>query len=172
MKGSGIVKTILFVLLGVVLVAVILFAVAAARGGDKDLGTVTDFSATSTTGESFVLSEQYSQSSVILMFFDRSKNSGQTLLTNVAAAAKDKNVTTVLVAVGETSEKELMAYLSENSLSADIVIADAQWEIAALYNISSCPVTYFINNEGSVRAVSLSNLTPSAAEKYVGYINK
>ena len=172
MRGSGILKTVLFILLGIILAVVILFAVAAAKGGDKDLGAATDFKATSTSGVQFTLSEQYQRGGVVLMFFDRSQGNGTTLLTNVTAAVQRTDVTTVLVAVGETSEKELLMYLSENSLSADVVIADGKGEIAPLYNITSCPVTYFINAEGSVRAVSLSNLTPSAAEKYVGYINK
>ena len=172
MRGSSILKTMLLILLGIMLVVAILFAVAAARGGDKDLGTAADFSAVSAAGGQFTLSEQYARGGVVLMFYDRSTSNGVTLLTNAAAAVSGTDVTTVLVSAGETDEKELLNYLSENSLSADVIIADTDGEIAALYNVTSCPVTYFINAEGSVRAVSLSNLTPSAAKKYVGYINK
>ncbi len=166
---SGFVKPVLLIILAVVVIIAVAFGAAELMGGDKALGEAIDFTATDAFGTPFTLSQNY-KDGVALIFFDRTQGDGKALLTNLAASKSKTSVKTVLVAIGETSGKEIKSYLDENDLTADVVIADQKGEIAALYNVTTCPVTYFINADGQVRGVSLSNLTPSAAQKYVSYI--
>ncbi len=169
MRGnmSGFVKPVLLIILVVALVITLAFVVAGSMGGNKTLGDAVDFTATDVDGKSFTLSQNYA-SGAALVFFDLSQGDGKALLTNLAAANKGTSVQTVLIAIGEP--QEIKKHLAENKLTADVVIADPKAEIAALYNVTTCPVTYFIDADGQVRAVSLSNLTPSAAQKYISYI--
>ncbi len=172
MKGStGFVKPLLLILAAVALIVVIVFTVAYQMGGEKNLGQAVDFSAEDAVGEEFTLSKTYGQGGVALIFFDREQGDGKALLTNLSVAKQGKKVTTVLVAVGEKGGEQIQKYLAENSLSADVIIPDEKRQVADLYNVTTCPITYFIDTTGSVRSVSLSNLTPSAAEKYMGYID-
>ncbi len=171
MRGnmSGFVKPVLLIILIVALVITLAFVVAGRMGDNKALGDAVDFTATDVDGKSFILSQNY-QGGVALIFINRAQGDSKTLLTNLSAADKGTSVKTVLVATGETSDKDIKDYLAENELTADIVVADKKGEIAALYNVTTCPVTYFIDADGQVRAVSLSNLTPGAAQKYISYI--
>ena len=173
MRGStGFVKPLLMILGIAILIVVIFFAVAGMMGGDRDLGDSVDFTATDSKGESVVLSELYKESGVALIFFDRTMTDGKTLLTNLAAAKEGTEVTTLLIAIGESRGEDIEAYLAEMGLTADIIVPDEKGEVAALYNVTACPITYFIAKDGSVRGVSLSNLTPSAAAKYIDYIKE
>ena len=146
------------------------FLLADSLGGNKDLGAAPDFTAETAAGEAFTLSAQYKAGGVALIFFDRTASDGKALLTDLAAAKKDTDVTCVLISKGEQKGEDILTYLKETGLSADVVIAGSDGTICKKYNVETCPVTYFINTEGSVRAVSLSSLTPSAAQKYIGYI--
>ncbi len=171
MKGNmtGFVKPLLMILAVVAAVILIAFAAASMMGGDKELGQAIDFTATDAAGNTLTLSKQY-DGGVALIFFNRTQSDGKALLTNLAAATEETEVKTLLIAIGEQNGEDITAYLSENGLHADTVIPDPKGEIAALYNVTACPITYFIDEAGTVRGVSLSNLTPSAAAKYVGYI--
>ncbi len=171
MRGStGFVKPLFFILLAVIVVIALGFVGADLMGGDKDLGTAVDFTAKTATGEDYTLSSYYGKGGTALIFFDRATSDGKTLLTNLSAAKAGTDVRTVLVAKGETDGKAITAYLAEQGLSVDVIIPDGKGEVCAKYNVSACPITYFINESGSVRAVSLSSLTASAAQKYIGYI--
>ena len=171
MRGNttGFVKPLLLIFVAVVAVLAVAFGAASIMGGDKELGDAIDFTAVDAAGQNFTLSKNY-EGGVALIFFDRSQGDGVAHLTNMASAKQNKSVKTVLVAIGESDGKDILAYLKEKQLTADVVITDQKGEIAALYNVSTCPVTYFIDGHGVVRGVSLSNLTPTAAEKYYGYI--
>lgn len=171
MRGNmtGFVKPLLMIMGAIVAVIAVAFLVAGLMGGNKELGAAVDFTATDAAGESFTLSKNY-EGGVALIFLNRSQGDGIAHLTNMAAAKEGKSVKTVLVAIGEKSAEEITAYLKENNLTADVVIPDEKGEVAALYNVTTCPITYFIDSEGVVRGVSLSNLTPTAAGKYYGYI--
>ena len=171
MKGNstGFLKPFLLICGAVILIIALFFAVAGLMGGDKNLGDSVDFTAEDAAGQAQTLSKLYGEKGVALIFFDRTQGDGKALLTNLAVAAEGKAVTTVLVAIGD-SGKYITDYLDEAGLTADIIIPDKKGEIAALYNVTTCPITYFIATDGSVRGVSLSNLTPSAAAKYFGYI--
>lgn len=172
MKGStGFLKPLLLIFALVVVIVAVGFSAAYLMGGEKDLGQAVDFSAKDAAGEQFTLSKAYAQSGVALIFFDREQGDGKALLTNLAAAKEGKNVLTVLVAAGEKSGEEIVKYLADHALTADVVIPDEKRQVADAYNVTTCPITYFIDSKGSVRSVSLSNLTPSAAEKYLGYID-
>ena len=171
MRGNmtGFVKPLLMIVGAVAAVLAVAFLAAGLMGGNKELGTAVDFTATDAAGESFTLSKNYG-GGVALIFLDRSQGDGIAHLTNMAAAKEGRSVKTVLVAVGEKGGEDITAYLKDNKLSADMVIPDEKGEIASLYNVTTCPITYFIDREGIVRGVSLSNLTPTAAGKYYGYI--
>ncbi|MBQ5841077.1 MAG: TlpA family protein disulfide reductase [Clostridia bacterium] len=171
MRGNmtGFVKPLLMIMGAIVGVIAVAFLVAGLMGGNKELGAAVDFTAKDAVGESFTLSKNY-EGGVALIFLNRSQGDGIAHLTNMAAAKEGKDIKTVLVAIGEKSGKEITDYLKDNHLTADVVIPDEKGEIAALYNVTTCPITYFIDGEGVVRGVSLSNLTPTAAAKYYGYI--
>ena len=165
-------KTMLIIILVIVLAIAAMFFVGAMMGGDKDRGQAVDFTVTTIMDASFTLSQNYEKSGTVLVFFDRATAQSPALLENLGATVKGKNVKFVLVAVGETDQAALAIYLSEAGVAPDVVIADGKREVAEKYNINSCPVTYFINSTGSVRQVSLSNLNPDTAEKYLGFIDK
>ncbi len=171
MRGNttGFLKPLLMIFAAVAAVIAVAFVVAGLMGGDKELGDAVDFTAVDAAGKSFTLSENY-EGGVALIFLDRTQGDGKAHLTNMAAAKEGKSVRTVLVAVGEKGGADISAYLAENGLSVDVVIPDEKGEIAALYNVTTCPITYFIDSKGVVHGVSLSNLTPTAAKKYYGYI--
>ena len=171
MRGNmtGFVKPLLMIIGAIAAVIAIAFLAAGLMGGNKALGDAIDFTAADAAGKSFTLSKNY-KGGVALIFLDRSQGDGVAHLTNMAAAKEGKSVTTVLVAIGEKSGEDITAYLKENSLTADVIIPDEKGEIASLYNVTTCPITYFIDSDGVVRAVSLSNLTPTAADKYYDYI--
>lgn len=168
MRGNmtDLVKPIVLIALAVLLVLGLGLGAGELMGSNKPQGPAIDF-----TVNEFTLSEHY-KDGVALIFINRTQGDGKTLLTNLAAAKEQTSVKTVLVAIGEESEESITDYLKENGLSCDIVISDKEGKIAALYNISTCPVTYFIDKEGQVRGVSLANLTPSAAKKYISYVAK
>ena len=171
MRGStGFVKPLLFILIALCVVAVVAFVAAGMMGGDRDLGSAVDFTAVDQKGESFTLSKRFGVGGTALIFFDRTSGDAKTLIENLSAAKKDTSVCTVLVAKGEKDSKEVEKYLKDASLSVDVILPDEKGEIFEKYNVSACPITYFINKEGSVRAVSLSSLNASAAAKYIGYI--
>lgn len=171
MRGNmtGFVKPLLMIMVAVIAIVAIAFLVAGLMGGNKELGDAVDFTAKDATGENFTLSENY-EGGVALIFFDRTQGDGKAHLTNMAAAKEGRSVKTVLVAIGEKSGEDILSYLKENGLTADVVIPDEEGKVAALYNVTTCPITYFIDSQGVVRGVSLSNLTPTAAGKYYGYI--
>lgn len=171
MRGNttGFVKPLLLIFVAVVAVLAVAFGAASIMGGDKELGDAIDFTAVDAAGKNFTLSKNY-EGGVALIFFDRSQGDGVAHLTNMAAAKQNTGVKTVLIAIGESGGEGITSYLKENNLSVDVVIPDEKGEIASLYNVSACPITYFIDRNGIVRGVSLSNLTPTAAEKYYGYI--
>ena len=171
MRGSsGFVKPLFFILIAVIVVVAVGFLAADLMGGNKDLGAAVDFTAADAAGESYTLSSYYGTGGTALIFFDRSTSDGKVLLTNLAAAKKETGVRTVLVAKGEKSGEEITKYFKEAGLCADVVIPDEKGEVCAKYNVTTCPITYFINSSGSVRAVSLSSLSADAAKKYIEYI--
>ena len=163
-------KTLLIILLIIVLGISALFVVGSLMGGDKDNGQAVEFTAETVQGEKISLSDCYQKNGAVLVFFDRSQIKSAALLQNISAGISETDVRFVLVAQGETESTAFSEYLRQNNVTEDVVISDSDGQIAAKYNITTCPVTYFINAEGSVRAVSLSNLNPGSVEKYLGYI--
>lgn len=171
MRGStGFLKPFLIIMLIVTIFIAGLLVISAMMGGDKDLGAVPDFSATDVDGNEFTLSAAYKQGGLALVFLDRSNSDSTALMTNLTAAAKKTGVRIVVVAENESDTEAFMAYLNEKEILPDVVVPDTDGSIAQNFNVTACPITYFVNNEGSVRSVSLSTLTPTAAEKYCSFI--
>ena len=166
MKIFMIVLLVLVVLIGGV------FAVGSLMGGNKDLGEAPDFTAVTLAGEDFTLSRRYQTAGAALVFFDRNQVKSAALLQNLDGLTKSKDVRFILVAETETDAAALTVYLKENQVTPDDIILDTDQKIAKLYNVTTCPVTYFINAKGSVRAVTLANLSPGNVEKYLGYLQE
>ncbi len=164
------------IIIGIILgVCALGFVTAYMMGNDKDRGQAADFTATDISGESVIFSEVYKKGGAVLIFYDRAQNESKALLTHIADAKQGSQVTTVLVARGEKDGTALKEFLNKNALGADIIICDTDGSVFSAYRIKEedkVPLSYFVNREGSIRAVSVSNLTRSAAQKYVSFLTK
>ncbi len=160
----NVMKNILIVLLIVVLLigAVLLYGFL--KGGDRDLGQAPDLTVHTVAGEDITLSTFYKESGAVLVFFDRKNEQSVKLLQNLSAA----DGTPVLLVSLDDTEKELSAFLSENNIAFPAAADDGA--AAETYHISAGPVSYFIRKDGSVRAVSLSNMNEKTIRKYLKYI--
>lgn len=153
------------------MLCVITLSLTGCGQGGQGKGQAVDFTVKDVAGQEYTLSSYYGKGGTVLIFFDRAAIDCKTMLTNLAVAKEGTSVRTVLVAKGEKDGGEIAAYLTENQLSADVIIPDETGEICAKYGVDACPVIYFVDKDGVVKDASLSaNLTLSAAQKYIGYI--
>lgn len=179
MRGStGFVKPVLIILVAVAVVVALAFVAAGMMGGNKDHGKAVDFTATDINGDDYTLSSAYGKRPTVLVFLGKvtaadgkEAMTGDTLLKHLDEAIGDTDVRTVVVARDDDGSF-VQSYFKETGAQADVILPDQELTISQLYNVTACPITYFIDKNGSVRSVSLSNLTRSAAQKYVGYITQ
>lgn len=165
-SGMGFVKPFLIILGSIVAITVIAFCIAGIKGGNKDHGDAIDFTAKSVSGQPFSLRDNYGVSGTVLIFWDRGKSDCEALFQNLSA----KKTTAKLVVISKNDSADaLRQYCAGKDWSFDTLIAD-DGSIFKKYNVTSCPISYFIDRNGSVRAVSLSSLNADAAEKYLSYI--
>lgn len=174
MRGSstGFVKPFLIIMGVVVAMVVVAFCVAAFGGGNKDLGAAVDFEAADVNGNAFHLADNFGKRGTVLVFWDKQKSDCRALLENLSRLCDAKSdVCLTVIAAGEPDGAKLQKYCAEQKYKIDVLIADDELKVFEKYHITSCPISYFVDKNGSVRAASLSSLNEDAAAKYLSYIS-
>ncbi len=173
-RFSGWIKRIIIILLIIVVFCAAALFIASILGGDRDLGKAIDFSGHTLSGEKVTLSQNFGKKGTVLCFYDTKSDYGDSMLSAIKAQITErygKDLDVVVVAMdGEKTASELSAYMKEKGVLFEHTLLDADGSISALYNITSSPITYFINKEGSVRASVLGTLTPTKMQKYIAMI--
>ena len=173
-RFAGWVKRIIVIFLIVIVFCAAALFIASLPGGDRDLGKAIDVSGQSLTGGKITLSENYGTKATVLCFYDTKSDYGDSMLSAIKAQVSErygKDLDVIVVAMEkEKSADALSAYMKEKGVLFEHTLLDADGSISALYNISSSPITYFINKEGTVRASVLGTLTPSKMQKYLAMI--
>lgn len=173
-RFSGWIKRLIIILLIIVVFCAAALFIASLMGGSRDLGKAIDFSGQSLTDETITLSQNYGKKATVLCFYDTKSDYGDSMLSAIKEQITDrygKDLDVIVVAMEkEKTAAELSAYMKEKGVLFEHTLLDAEGGISKLYNISSSPITYFINKEGSVRASVLGTLTPSKMQKYLAMI--
>ena len=144
----------LLILFGLVLLLLV--------GGCVRLEQAADFEVTLFTGEPFQLSEQAGQSAVVVNFWYPSCAPCREEMPHFEAAWQESGGEGVkflgmFVPLGLDSEQDARDFVAELGLTFDFAV-DPRGMVAQSYEVEFYPTTYFINREGKVFRVHVSNL--------------
>lgn len=148
---------------GVALLFLIAYLVAGLLIG-KEPQPALDITGPDEKGTLHSLSDHFGKHPTVLLFFDTKTDKATELLEQVAALEKDYDAKVMAVAVNGDYEEQKSA-LEKMGARPSLLLFDVEGEMAKTYNVSTTPVTYFIDKSGMVQNVFLSSITDKTLKK-------
>ena len=148
---------------GVVLLCLIAWLIAGLIVGREPQPAI-DIVGPDAKGELHALSDAFGKRGTVLLFFDTKTDKATELLEQVAALDKEYDANVMAVAVNGDYEEQKKA-LQEMGIDLTCLVFDVEGEMAKAYNVTTTPVTYFIDKSGMVQDVFLSSITDQTLKK-------
>ena len=135
-------------------------------GGCARLEPAADFEVTLFDGERFKLSEEAGRNAVVVNFWYPSCAPCREEMPHFESAwresaGQDVRFLGLFVPMGFDSEQDARDFVAELGLTFDFAV-DPRGTVAQSYEVEFFPTTYFINREGRVFRVHISNLDREA----------
>lgn len=114
----------------------------------------------------FSLSDNYGKTGTALLFFDPAVSESTDLLGKVLEANGER-VDVLAVSVSGEPMAAQKQPISELSLDSAHILFDVEGTMAKTYNITTTPITYFIDKNGLVQDAFLGKISADSLEKAI-----
>lgn len=148
---------------GVVLLCLIAWLIASLLIG-KGPQPALDIIGPDAKGELHALSDNFGKQGTVLLFFDTKTEKATELLEQMVALEGNYDVDVMAVAVNGDYEEQKAA-LKKMGIELPHLLFDVEGKMAKTYNVTTTPVTYFIDKNGLVQDAFLSSITDKTLKK-------
>ncbi|HAN10687.1 MAG TPA: TlpA family protein disulfide reductase [Clostridiales bacterium] len=90
-------------------------------------------------------------------------------IEKIYQAYKDKDLAIITVNLGE-DKNTVYEFINNNNYSFNVLL-DREQSVAELYNITSIPVSYFIDKEGNIQDKRIGAMTEDQMKTYIDNLN-